>query len=321
MIGLIKKKLDVLGPFVGLLFVFVIFVFLAPASFVSGYNLKTIVTQTVIVGLGALGMTFVIVGGGIDLSVGSIIALVTIVTAKMLNWLETDQVAFVWLAAFSAIVVGALVGLLNGLITAMVRIVPFIVTLGMMQITRGVAKWLAREQTVIAPQTILNNLMNVDPEPAWLVFAPGVWTMIGLTALVYFILKYTVFGRYVFALGSNEQAARLCGIKVRLNRIWIYTLCGAFTGVAGLMQFANLTLGDPTAAVGLELDIIAAVVIGGGSLSGGEGGAIGSIIGALMMAILRNGCNLVGIPTYVQNILIGSIIIGAVAVDRLKHKT
>lgn len=320
MIRMLKNKLDVLGPFFGLLFVFLIFVFLAPASFVSGYNLKTIITQTVIVGIGALGMTFVIVGGGIDLSVGSIIALVTIVTAKMLNRLDAEQTAFVLLAAIAAIAVGAFAGFLSGVITATLRIVPFIVTLGMMQIARGVAKWLAREQTVVAPQTSLNNLMNVDPEPAWLIFAPGVWTMLGLTVLVYFMLKYTIFGRYVFALGSNEQAARLCGIKVRLNRICIYTLCGAFTGVAGLMQFANLTLGDPTAAVGLELDIIAAVVIGGGSLSGGEGGAIGSIIGALMMAILRNGCNLVGIPTYVQNILIGSIIIGAVAIDRLKHK-
>jgi ribose/xylose/arabinose/galactoside ABC-type transport system permease subunit len=111
----------------------------------------------------------------------------------------------------------------------------------------------------------------------------------------------------------------LCGVRIQLNRIWIYTLCGALTGVAGVLQFANLTVGDPTAAVGLELDIIAAVVIGGGSLNGGEGSALGSIIGALMMAILRNGCNLVGIPTYVQNILIGVIIIGAVAVDRLKH--
>ncbi len=319
MMKLNLPKLDVLGPFLGLLFVFLIFVLIAPSAFVSGYNLKTIITQTVIIGIGALGMTFVIISGGIDLSVGSIIALVTIVTAKALNAWGGDAALTVWAAALFAVFIGAFVGFVNGVLTATWRIVPFIVTLGMMQIARGVAKWIAREQTVLAPQTGLNTLMNVDPEPAWLVFAPGVWIMILLTVLVYFVLKYTVFGRYVFALGSNEQAARLCGIKIRLNRIWVYTLSGLFTGVAGVMQFANLTVGDPTAAVGLELDIIAAVVIGGGSLSGGEGGAIGSIIGALMMAILRNGCNLVGIPTYVQNILIGSIIIGAVAIDRFKH--
>jgi len=319
MLSAIRNKLDILGPFIGLLFVFLIFVILAPSAFVSGYNIKTIITQTVIIGIGALGMTFVIISGGIDLSVGSIIALVTIVTAKALNGLGADSAALVWGAALLAIFVGGLIGFLNGLLTATWRIVPFIVTLGTMQIARGLAKWFAHEQTVIAPQTGLNTLMNVDPDPAWLIVAPGVWVMIALTALVYFVLKYTVFGRYVFALGSNEQAARLCGVKIRLNRIWVYTLCGLFTGVAGVMQFANLTVGDPTAAVGLELDIIAAVVIGGGSLNGGEGGAIGSIIGALMMAILRNGCNLVGIPTYVQNILIGSIIIGAVAVDRFRH--
>jgi ribose transport system permease protein len=313
-----KIKLDVFGPFLGLLFVFLIFVILAPPAFVGVYNIKTIITQTVIVGIGALGMTFVIISGGIDLSVGSIISLVTIITAHVLN-LFTAGAQQIVLAAVAAIVVGAMIGLFNGMIIASWRIVPFIVTLGSMQIARGLAKWLAQEQTVLAPDTSLNRLMNVDPEPAWLIFAPGIWVMMILTILVYLILKYTIFGRYVFALGSNEQAARLCGINIRLNRLWIYTLCGAFTGIAGLMQFANLTVGDPTAAVGLELDIIAAVVIGGGSLNGGEGGAIGSLIGALMMAILRNGCNLVGIPTYVQNILIGVIIIGAVAIDKLKH--
>ncbi|MDZ7371850.1 MAG: ABC transporter permease [candidate division KSB1 bacterium] len=297
----------------GLFLVFLLFAVLAPAAFVSVYNLKTIITQTVIIGIGALGMTFVIIGGGIDLSVGSIISLVTIVTALLLHRVGA------WAASLAAVAVGAAVGLFNGWIIASWRIVPFIVTLGSMQIARGLAKWLAREQTVLAPETFLNRLMNVDPEPAWLIFAPGVWIMIALTVIVFLVLRFTVFGRYVFALGSNEKAARLCGINIRRNRIWIYTLCGGLTGVAGLMQFANLTVGDPTAAVGLELDIIAAVVIGGGSLSGGEGSALGSIIGALMMAALRNGCNLVGIPTYVQNILIGAIIIGAAAVDRLKQ--
>jgi ribose/xylose/arabinose/galactoside ABC-type transport system permease subunit len=313
----VQSKLDFLGPFLGLFLVLLIFILIAPSAFISGYNLKTVITQTVIVGIGALGMTFVIISGGIDLSVGSIISLVTIVTAHALNFFPGGF--SVPAAALAAVLAGALIGLFNGWIIASWRIVPFIVTLGSMQIARGLAKWLAHEQTVLAPETALNRLMNVDPEPAWLIFAPGVWIMILLTVVVYLVLRYTVFGRYVFALGSNEQAARLCGVRIQLNRIWIYTLCGAFSGVAGVMQFANLTVGDPTAAVGLELDIIAAVVIGGGSLNGGEGSAMGSLIGALMMAILRNGCNLVGIPTYVQNILIGVIIIGAVAVDRFKH--
>ena len=134
------------------------------------------------------------------------------------------------------------------------------------------------------------------------------------------MLKYTVFGRYIFAMGSNEQTARLCGVDVNFNKIAIYTVCGIFTGVAAVMQYANLTVGDPTAAVGMELDIIAAVVIGGGSLSGGEGSATGSLVGALIMAILRNGCNMLGVPSYVQEIIIGSIIVGAVMVDKMKHR-
>ncbi len=315
-----RALLDSLGPVLGLVVVFAVFAVSAPSAFYSLYNIKTIITQTVIVGIGAIGMTMVIVSGGIDLSVGSLIALSTVVVAAVLN-LSAGQATF-WLTAAAvaaAVGSGALCGFVNGLISARLRIVPFIVTLGMMQIARGVAKWLAREQTVLAPPTWLNRLMNIDPQPAWLVFAPAVWIFLLLTAALWFVLRYTVFGRYVFALGSNEQAARLCGIPVERYRIIIYMLGGAFAGIAGIMQFANLTVGDPTAAVGAELDIIAAVVIGGGSLKGGEGGAVGTLVGALMMAVLRNGCNLVGIPNYVQNIVIGAIIIGAVAVDRLKH--
>jgi ribose/xylose/arabinose/galactoside ABC-type transport system permease subunit len=196
----------------------------------------------------------------------------------------------------------------------------FIVTLGMMQIARGVAKGIAQQTTVNTPDNWLNGLMVVEPSPGcWYSVAPAVWIMLVLLGLMFVVLRYTVFGRYIFAIGSNESTARLCGIRVGLQRVAIYAACGLLTGVAGVMQFSNLTLGDPTAANGMELDIIAAVVIGGGSLSGGEGSAVGSIVGALIMAILRNGCTLVGIPNYVQNIVIGVIIIVAVGIDRLKH--
>lgn len=320
MVSRTRELLNVFGPFLGLIVVFFIFVIFAPSAFYGAYNLKTIITQTVIIGIGALGMTLVIISGGIDLSVGSAIALATVTIAGVLNLGGSEPGFWVALiAALAAIGIGAFVGLLNGVLSAALRVVPFIVTLGTMQIARGVAKWWAHEQIVITPPTWLNSLMNVDPEPAWLIFAPGVWILILLTIVLYLVLRYTVFGRYVFALGSNEKTARLCGINITLNRVIIYALCGAFVGISGIMQFANLTVGDPTAAVGMELDIIAAVVIGGGSLQGGEGGAIGSLVGALMMAILRNGCNLVGIPNYVQNIVIGTIIISAVAIDRLKH--
>ncbi|MGI9542534.1 MAG: ABC transporter permease, partial [Cyclobacteriaceae bacterium] len=255
----------------------------------------------------------------IELSVGSQIALGTVVIASVLQG-SAGGFGTTLLAAVAGIAACASCGYLIGVVTSRFNIVPFIVTLGMMQIARGVAKWIAKERTVSAPENWLQSLMMVDPEPGWLVFAPGAWITIIILIITVVILKYTVFGRHVFAIGSNEETARLCGIKVKLNQIWIYVFCSVLTGVASIMQFSNLTVGDPTAANGMELDIIAAVVIGGGSLNGGEGSAFGSIVGALIMAVLRNGCNMLGVPNYVQEIIIGSIIVGAVMVDRLKHR-
>ncbi len=311
------------GPFLGLIFVYLIFFPLAPPAFHTLLNTKTFLTQAVIIGIGALGMTVVIISGGIDLSVGSQIALGTVVIATVLKTWGVPEPGL-WLplvAAPAGVLACALCGLANGTIVALFRIVPFIVTLGTMQIARGVAKGIAQQTTVNAPGNWLNELMVVEPSRGvWYSVAPGVWLMLVLLAVMYIVLKFTVFGRHVFAIGSNEATARLCGINVTRKRIWVFTLCGAFAGVASVMQFSNLTLGDPTAAVGMELDVIAAVVIGGGSLSGGEGSVLGSIAGALIMAILRNGCNLVGIPNYVQNIVIGTIIVAAVGIDRLKHR-
>jgi len=315
---------------VGLLFVYLLFVGLTAwqgedsrSAFLSLYNSKTILTQAIIVAIGALGMTLVIVAGGIDLSVGSQIALGTVVIGWFLREYggEGAGVGLSLCAALLGILACGACGLLNGFMSAVFRIVPFIITLGMMQIARGVAKWIAEEQTIVTPESMLYDVMVVEPDPGVATsLAPGIWVALGLVAVVAFTLRYTVFGRYVFAIGSNEATARLCGINVTLQRIWIYTLCGLLTGVAGVMQFANLTVGDPTAAVGMELDIIAAVVIGGGSLSGGEGSAIGSVVGALIMAVLRNGCTMVGVPNFVQDIVIGVIIISAVGIDRLKHR-
>lgn len=306
------------APYAALAAVFLLFSLIAPPAFHGAYNLKTILTQSVIVGVGALGMTFVIAAGGIDLSVGSLIALATVVLAKLLRLAPEPMPAWLpWAAAAGAVGIGALGGLGNGFLTARLRIVPFIVTLGTMQIYRGAAKWLAEEQTVTAPETWLNGLMEVDPGPRWLWIAPGAWILIALAAASALVLRRTVFGRHAYALGSNEAAARLCGVPVARRRMALYALGGAFAGLAGALQFSNLTLGDPTAAEGMELDIIAAVVIGGGSLRGGEGRALGSLLGALLMAVLRNGSNMAGIPNYLQNIVVGAIIILAMGLDRL----
>ncbi len=320
-----SKFVVAFGPFAGLLGVFLLFTAAAPAEFHSFYNVKTIITQTVIIAVAALGMTFVIVSGGIDLSVGSQIALCTVTVAAIMRYscsadAEMAGAGISVIAALSGIAVCGICGLLNGLISNGLKIVPFIVTLGMMQVARGTAKWIANEQTVICPRTFLWELMNVEPHPSWIVFSYGVWLTAILAAAVYVVLKYTVFGRHVFAIGSNEQTARLCGISVPLKKTLIYMVCGIFTGIAGVMQFANLTLGDPTAASGMELDIIAAVVIGGGSLSGGKGSAAGTVVGALIMAVLRNGCNMLGVHNYMQEIIIGIIIISAIALDRFKNR-
>jgi len=303
--------------------VYMVFLVIAPAAFHSLYNTKTLLTQAVIYGIGSLGMTVIIISGGIDLSVGSQVALGTVATALVLKSAGDSTLGpdLVLLAALAAVAVCALCGMVNGLLVSGLRIVPFIVTLGTMQVVRGLAKGLADQTTVNPPDNPLNNLMLVEPQSGvWYSVAPGLWVLLLLAILLWAVLKYTVFGRHVFAIGSNEATARLCGIRVGLLRVCIYALGGALTGVASVMQFSNLTLGDPTAAGGMELDIIAAVVIGGGSLSGGEGGVAGSLIGAFLMAVLRNGCNLVGIPNYVQNIVVGAIIILAVSLDRLRQR-
>lgn len=311
-----RRLFNLLGPFLGLVVVVGLFS-LSPTVrpyFLTGANFKIILTQTVIVAIGTLGMTVIIVSGGIDLSVGSVVALTSVVGASALVHGHS-----VWMATLLTLAVGALLGLLNGAVIGGLRMMPFIVTLGMMGVARGLAKWLSDNQTVNSPETAINHIMELR-NPRHLFPVPlGVWVAVGLAAAMAIVMRRTVFGRYIFALGSNEAAARLCGIRVRLLKVIIYTLAGVFFGLAGLMQLSRLTQGDPTVAIGLELDIIAAVVIGGASLSGGTGSILGSLIGALIMAVLRNGSNQMGWPTYMQEIIIGIVIIIAVGIDQLRQ--
>ncbi len=314
--ALTRQALNVLGPALGLLLVIGLFS-LSPTVrpfFLTGANFKIILTQTVIVAVGTLGMTLIIVSGGIDLSVGSVVALASVVAASALASGHT-----IWVAAALSLAAGAAVGLVNGLIIGGFKMMPFIVTLGMMGIARGAAKWLAGNQTVSAPDSALNNIMDLKDPTRFFPVPQGVWITVGLAFAMAIVMRKTVFGRYIFALGSNEAAARLCGIRVRLQKVFIYSVAGVFFGLAGVLQFSRLTQGDPTVAIGLELDIIAAVVIGGASLNGGTGSICGSMIGALTMAVLRNGSNQMGWPTYMQEIIIGVVIIIAVGVDRLRQ--
>lgn len=311
-----RRFINIVGPFLGLLLIVGLFS-LSPSVrpyFLTGANFKIILTQTVIVAIGTLGMTLIIISGGIDLSVGSVVALASVVAATGLAKGHAP-----WLAACLGIGVGALVGLLNGLVIGGLRMMPFIVTLGMMGVARGTAKWLSGNQTVSAPDSPLNNIMELKNPTHLFPLPVGVWITLALAVLMSIVLRNTIFGRYIFALGSNETAAKLCGIRVQLQKCIIYTVAGVFFGLAGLMQLSRLTQGDPTVAIGLELDIIAAVVIGGASLSGGTGSILGSMIGALTMAVLRNGSNQMGWPTYMQEIIIGIVIIIAVGVDKLRQ--
>jgi len=306
---------QLLGPFLGLFAVTALFTVLEPDAFPTVYNFQTIAAQTVIVGLGAIGMTFVIVSAGIDLSTGSLIALTSVVTAMLLRDGHSPLVA-----ALAGVASGAVAGAVNGILVTRLRLVPFIITLGSMGIARGLAKYLGEEQKIDAPPGWLATVMAKTPTPEWLLVAHGTWLMFALALLMGFVLRRTVFGVHTYAIGSNEATARLCGVRVPRTKVLIYTVSGLFAGLAGVMQYARLTVGDPTTAVGKELDIIAAVVIGGSSLSGGTGGIGGSLVGAFLMSVLANGCTLTGVPNYVQEIVIGMIIIAAVAVDRWRQR-
>jgi ribose transport system permease protein len=310
-----RQVLARLGPFLGLVLVIVIFALMtdSPGQYLSVRNFRIVVAQTVIVALGAIGMTMIIVSAGIDLSVGSSIALTGVVTALALR----DGTAPL-LALLFGMAAGGFIGVVNGLAITRLKVIPFIATLGTLGVARGAAKWVADQQTVNVPETWVNELAVTFPRPDWLMVAPGVWLTLVLAVAAALVLRRTVFGRRVFAIGSNEAAARACGIPVDRMKIWIYGVAGLLFGLSGVMQMSRLRQGDPTVAIGTELDVIAAVVIGGGSLNGGVGTILGSMIGASIMAVLRNGSQQMGWPNYIQEIIIGAIIVAAVALDRLR---
>ena len=314
-ISLAALKRPWLAPLAALVVVSALFALYTPDTFARADNLVTMTRQTVVVAIAAVGMTLVIVSGGIDLSVGSAVALTTVVVASLLRggWSPL-------LASLGGVAVAAGCGALSGLLVSRLRITPFVVTLGAMSILRGVAKGVAHEQKIDADARGLDGLLApLEASHRWQLLPPGVWIALAIAVLTGLGLARTRFGRHVFAVGSSEATARLCGVEVERVKVLVYTLAAALAGVAGVMEFSTLTVGDPTDSIGLELEVIAAVVIGGGSLSGGEGTILGSLIGAMLMTVIRTGCTHVGLANWVQEIVTGGIIVVAVALDRVRH--
>jgi len=286
-------------------------------NFWSATNLANVSRQMSILALLSLGQTFAILSGGIDLSVGSVVALVTVTIAASLKAGVAP-----WTALFIGLGAGVVSGLLNGALVTKLKVGPFIVTLGTLLVIRGIAKGISHENSIYPPDSWLNDLLaRLSPAESWKLVPIGVWLTLVFAILVSLLMRRTRFGRHIVAIGSNEAAARLCGVPVGRVRLAVYVLGGLFFGLAGLMQFSRLTVGDPTAATGLELDVIAAVVIGGASLAGGQGSILGSLLGAFIMTTISAGCAQMSYPNWVQQIVTGTIIIGAVALDKLRVKS
>jgi len=315
-----------LGPLAALVLVFSLFALLdavySTGHFATMRNVRVILTGRATVAVAALGMTVIIIAGGIDLSAGTALAMCATVTAVMIRdgWSIPAALA-------ATLGCGSLCGLLNGILISRLRVVPFIVTLGTMSIYLGFGNWLADETTVspnraLIPDWLENFTTSGGEDYVW-GFVPnlpvGVFVALNLAAAVGVVLKYTVFGRHVYALGSSEATARLCGVNVPWTKTAVYTLGGLLFGAAGIYYFSKLKNGDPTSGIGMELDVIAAVVIGGGSLAGGRGSIIGSLCGAAIMAIIRSGCDQLEVPNPYQHMIIGGIIIAAVAIDQFRQ--
>jgi erythritol transport system permease protein len=329
-----SRVLAMLGRLAALAAVYAFFAILTPGSkgFMSDANTQLMLQDIAVVAMAAIGMTIVIIAGGIDLSGGSAIALSMITTAYVLNLGPDDAklvihhpVLMPLAAIAAAIVVATGIGFINGALVTWLRIVPFIITLGTMQMARGFAKLVANEQNIYPPSEVQDLWISRLLDPARTVFTwpflpIAVWLVIGAAILTTLFLRYTRLGRHIFAIGSNEKTAVLCGVPVPRTKILVYMIGGLFSGLAGVLFFARLgCIGQPTEAIGYELFVIAAAVIGGASLLGGRGTILGTMIGALIITILRNGGVKMGWPQYTQEIVMGAVIIVAVAIDNLRN--
>ena len=280
--------------------------------FLTPENLGDVARRVSVINVIAVGMTFVILTGGIDLSVGSTTALAGVAG----TWALTHGLP-VPLAVVLGALTGGACGLVNGLLVGVLRLPPFVATLGTMGALRGLALYLTDGRTIT--EGVPRTLGRLSDGRLLGIPAP-VWVLLPLALLAHFVLTRTRFGRYCYAQGGNPQAAFLAGIPTGLVLASVYVLCGACAGLAGMIDAARILTGNPAAGGEYELRVIAAVVLGGAALTGGEGTVAGATIGALLMAVLENGCNLLGISPFVQRIVIGTLIVAVVALDVVRQR-
>ena len=289
-------------------------------TFLLADNLRNVANQITVIAIIAIGMTFVIITAGIDLSVGSLIALSAVVTAWLVGIAggEGASTGVLILAALGGMFVCGATGAFSGLMITRFRIPPFIATLAMMQVAAGVAYIISQGKPIYRlPDSFIWLGRGADP----LFKIPyAVILMVILYALAHFLMSRTTMGRYIYAVGGNMEAARLAGIRVKGVLMFVYSICGLLAGLGGVITASQLKSGAPTYGLTYELYVIAAVVVGGTSLSGGEGKILGTLIGAFIIGVVQNGMNLTNVETYTQKVVLGCIILGAVLLDRLKQR-
>lgn len=289
-------------------------------TFLLADNIRNVANQIAVIAIIAIGMTMVIIAGGIDLSVGSLIALSAVLAAWVIGAMggaAASPLAMV-LAACAAIVVCGLTGTFSGIMITSFGIPPFIATLAVMQVAAGVAYIISQGVPIYQiPDSFVWLGRGADP----LLRIPyAVLLMAILYAAAHIVMTRTTFGRYVYAVGGNSEAARLAGIRTHFIQWSVYTISAALAGLGGVVMASQLKSGAPTYGAGYELNVIAAVVVGGTSLSGGEGRIFGTLIGALVIGVIQNGMNLTNVESYTQKVVLGLVILGAVLLDQLKHR-
>ncbi|MCS5732921.1 ABC transporter permease [Herbiconiux daphne] len=314
--GALRGSLQQLLAFASLI-VIVIFFSIASPHFFTTANIISIFTAATVTGTLALGTTFVIITGGIDLSIGTGMILCGVMAGVFLTYWGWP----LWAGVLGAVLFGALIGVVNGFNVAVLKIPPFIATLGMMLIAAGLALVISGTKPIYFKETPdFQSIMNLSIIPG-VRFPLGVAVFIVLIVLSALLLSKTIVGRYTFSIGSNEAATALSGVNVVKWKIIIYTISGLFVGIAGVLSASRLSSAQPTGGMGLELEAIAAVVIGGTSLQGGKGSIVGTVIGALIMAVLTNGLRIISVPQEWQSVAVGLVILIAVYLDMLRRRS